>query len=253
KPGAFYWETDRTVLYQAAWDPNGNPAWVYVSGTMRDVLANKPADLDANDIGFLFYGTDYAHTWRWTALASYTDLVIGSTATQLTSVAHPFTAAHVGRILNITGGAGFTVDRYEIVSVAGSTATMDRAVGTASSTAGKGILTGWEYAPGDRASGEIAWFTAAPGTGWALSNGTAVTRTTATAGTAAVATPNLIGAYAKGAAAYTGAVVPASAPGLSGSISPEAAHTHPVTTGAMTSGLGDIDSPVIGVATPGGA
>src|SRR4029434_5243236 len=105
---------------------------------------------------------------------------------------------------------------------------MDRAVGTASSTAGKGILTGWEYAPGDRTSGEIAWFTAAPGTGWALSDGGAGTRTTATAGTAAFTTPNLIGAYPKGAAAYTGAVVPAANGTVSGATAAEASHTHTV-------------------------
>lgn len=240
KPGAFYWETDRAILYQAAWDPNGDPAWVYVAGTMRDVLADKPADLGVNDAEFLFYGTDYAHTWRWGVIASYTDLVIGSTATQLTSAAHPFTAAHVGRVLDITGGTGFTVDRYVVLSVAGSTATMDRAVGTAASTAGKGILTGWEYAPGDRMAGEIAWFNADPMTGWALCNGSAVTRTTATAGTAAFTTPNLIGAYAKGGSVYTGAVVPASGSVSSGTTGTEASHTHAVDgfTGLPSEGKG---------------
>lgn len=167
RPGAFFWETDRSVLYQAAWDPDGDPAWVYVSGTMRDVLANKPADLGDNDTGFLFYGTDYAHTWRWTG-------------------------------------------------------------------------TAWQYAPGDRIAGEIAWFTEAAGTGWALCNGAAVTRTTAVAGTAAFTTPNLIGAYAKGGSTYTGALVPASG-SASGTTDAESGHTHAVTTGAVTTGLGSGD------------
>jgi parallel beta-helix repeat protein len=48
----------------------------------------------------------------------------------------------VGNIINITGGSGFTTGRYQINSVAGSTATMDRAVGTASSTGGAGKLGG---------------------------------------------------------------------------------------------------------------
>ena len=60
-------------------------------------------------------GTDYSQ--RDTPLISYTDLVIGSTNTQLTSAANPFTAAHVGNIINVTGGTGFTVQRVQVVSV----------------------------------------------------------------------------------------------------------------------------------------
>ena len=251
KAGAFYWETDRTVLYQAAWDPDGDPAWVYVSGTMRNVLANKPADLGDNDKGFLFYSTDYAHTWRWGVITSYTDLVIGGTNTQLTSAAHPFSAAHVGKVINITGGAGFTDGRYVVLSVAGSTATLDGPLGTAGSTAGTGTFTDWEYAPGDRVSGEIAWFTAGPGTGWALCDGAAVTRTTATAGTAAFTTPNLIGAYPKGGSTYSGTVVPASG-SASGTTDAESGHVHSVTTNAVTSGIGDIDSPVYAISSGSG-
>lgn len=169
--GTYFYETDRQVLYQARLvklvdpahptdPPVPTPCWVYISGTMRDTLANKPTDLGHatwtnhnEDTGFLFYATDYAHTWRWTG-------------------------------------------------------------------------TTWEYAPGDRSSGEIAWFTANPGTGWVLCNGSSVTRTTATAGTSAFTTPNLIGAYAKGASTYTGTLVATSNGTISGSTASEAAHTH---------------------------
>src|SRR4051794_13294314 len=75
-------------------------------------------------------GTDYSQ--QDAAQVTYTDLVIGATTTQLTSAANPFTSAYVGNTINVTGGTGFTVGRYNIRSVAGSTATMDRAVGTAS-------------------------------------------------------------------------------------------------------------------------
>jgi hypothetical protein len=85
-------------------------------------------------------GTDYSQ--QDTPQIVYTDLVIGVTTTQLTSVANPFTAAHVGNIINVTGGVGFTAGRYQVSSVAGVTATMDRAVGTASSTGGTGNLGG---------------------------------------------------------------------------------------------------------------
>lgn len=85
-------------------------------------------------------GTDYSQ--QNSAQVAFSDLVIGATNTQLTSVANPFSPADAGNIINITGGSGFTTGRYEIVSVSGITATMDRAVGTASSTGGTGNLGG---------------------------------------------------------------------------------------------------------------
>jgi hypothetical protein len=235
RAGTVFYETDRTVYYRVQYITTGTPpdtetiaVWVYVSGTMRNTLANKPADLGIYDTNVLFHATDYAHTWRWTVISSYTDLAIGAANTQLTSAAYPFTAAHVGRILDITGGSGFTAGRYAVLSVAGSTATMDRPVGTASSTAGKGALTGWEYAPGDRPSGEIAWFTADPGTGWKLCNGTSTTRSNPDATTASFATPNLIGVYAKGGSAYTGGVAAGTGGTVTGSTAAESTHTHTV-------------------------
>ena len=85
-------------------------------------------------------GTDFSQ--QGAAQVPYTDLVIGATNTQLTSAANPFTSAHVGNILNVTGGTGFTTGRYQVVSVATNVATMDRAVGTATSTGGTGNLGG---------------------------------------------------------------------------------------------------------------
>jgi hypothetical protein len=79
---------------------------------------------------------------------TYADLVIGATNTQLTSAASPFGAAHVGNLINVTGGTGFTTGRYQVVSVAGAVATMDRAVGTAGSTGGGGRLGGALASPG---------------------------------------------------------------------------------------------------------
>jgi len=167
-PGTFFYETDRGVLYQsrlvidpATPDDPPVPAWVYVSGTMRNTLANKPTDLGWKptnktvDTGFLFYATDYAHTWRWTG-------------------------------------------------------------------------TTWEFAPGDRFSGEIAWFALPLGTGWALCDGSPTTMTTPTATTVAVNTPNLIGAYAKGATGYTGTVIPASGSLAGGTTDAESGHTHAI-------------------------
>lgn len=73
-----------------------------------------------------------------TAAFAYTDLVIGGTNTQLTSVANPFGKQQVGNVIQVTSGSGFTTGFYTITSVSTVTATMDRAVGTAASTGGNG-------------------------------------------------------------------------------------------------------------------
>lgn len=85
-------------------------------------------------------GTDYSQ--QDSPQVTYTDLVIGATTTQITSVAFPFTALHVGNIINITSGTGFTVQRVEVISVAATVATCDKSVGTAASTGGNGKLGG---------------------------------------------------------------------------------------------------------------
>lgn len=82
------------------------------------------------------------YTQQNAAQIAYTDLVIGATTTQLTSAANPFTANLVGNIINITNITGFTAGFYQIVSVAGGTATMDRLVGVAASFGGVGDLGG---------------------------------------------------------------------------------------------------------------
>ena len=85
-------------------------------------------------------GTDYSQ--QTAAQVTYTDLVIGATNTQLTSALNNFTSAHVGNLVNVTGGTGFTTGWYTVLSVTTGVATMDRAVGTAASTAGTGKLGG---------------------------------------------------------------------------------------------------------------
>ena len=102
------------------------------------------------DPGVSSPGTDFSQ--QNAAQVAYTDLVIGSTNTQLTSSANPFSSTSPGNFINITGGSGFTTGWYEILSVSGSTATMDRAVGTASSTGGTGNLGGAFASPGQVAS-----------------------------------------------------------------------------------------------------
>lgn len=74
---------------------------------------------------------------------SYTDLVIDATTnTKATSAANPFSKNHVGNVIVVTGGTGFTAQRVAIVSVTSSVATFDKSLGTLSSTGGTGALGG---------------------------------------------------------------------------------------------------------------
>ncbi len=57
---ALFYETDRTVYYQVI-----NSTWVYTTGIMRAALASLPTGLTASDAGFLFFATDYLHTYIW--------------------------------------------------------------------------------------------------------------------------------------------------------------------------------------------
>lgn len=93
-------------------------------------------------------GTDRSQ--QAAAFTTYTDLVIdGTTNTDMTSAAHPFTAADVGNIVVITGGTGFTTQRVQITSIpSGVIARCDKSLGTLSSTGGTGGLGGALATPG---------------------------------------------------------------------------------------------------------
>lgn len=101
------------------------------SNTEWDV---KTTGADTNGGGFQAgaTGTDYSQSNapQW----SYTDIVIGGTTTQGTSVLRPFSAVDPGNVINITAGANCTVQRVQIVSQAAGVATFDKSLGTAAST-----------------------------------------------------------------------------------------------------------------------
>jgi hypothetical protein len=85
-------------------------------------------------------GTDYSQ--QTSPQISYTDMVIGATTTQFTSVANAPTSAIVGNIINVVSGTGFTVQRVQVLSVAAGVATCDKSLGTTASTGGHGNLGG---------------------------------------------------------------------------------------------------------------
>jgi len=69
----------------------------------------------------------------------FTDLAIdGSDNTKMTSAAFPFTSAHIGQTVTITGGGGFTVQTVTITSIDGVKAVCSAALGTVGSTGGLG-------------------------------------------------------------------------------------------------------------------
>lgn len=98
------------------------------------------------DPGVASPGTDYSQ--QDSPQITYSDLVIGGTTTQLTSAGNPFSSVHAGNNIQVSGGTGFTVGVYNIRSVSGSTATMDRSVGTGASSGGAGKLGGAWATPG---------------------------------------------------------------------------------------------------------
>lgn len=86
-------------------------------------------------------GTNY--TIQNSPQITYTDMVIDvTTNTNFTSAANPVTSAHVGNVINVTSGTGFTVQRVVIVSQSGGVATCDKSLGTLGSTGGNGRLGG---------------------------------------------------------------------------------------------------------------
>lgn len=88
------------------------------------------------------WSVDYSQ--QAAAKITYTDMVIGVTTTQFTSVANPVGPNLVGNTINVTSGTGFTVQRVQVISftLSGLIATCDKTLGTTASTGGNGKLGG---------------------------------------------------------------------------------------------------------------
>lgn len=92
------------------------------------------------------WGIDYSQ--QNAAQFSFTDMVIGGTTTTFTSAGHPVGKNFIGNSINVTSGTGFTVQRVVVVSTSGTTATCDKALGTAASSGGNGAFGGGLASPG---------------------------------------------------------------------------------------------------------
>lgn len=76
-------------------------------------------------------GTDFSQ--QGSPQKAFTDLIIGGTTTQATSVASPFATTDIGNCIQVISGSGCTTGFYQIVSVTTVTATVDRSLGTGAS------------------------------------------------------------------------------------------------------------------------
>lgn len=88
-------------------------------------------------------GIDYSQGTA--AIINNTDLASSNGTTNpstCTSAGSPFGVNHVGNIMHVTAGTNFTATWYEIVSVSGVTATLDKALGSAASISGGTFYVG---------------------------------------------------------------------------------------------------------------
>ncbi len=99
-------------------------------------------------------GTDFSQ--QTSPQITYTDMVIGATTTQFTSVANSPDASLVGNIINITSGTGFNVQRVQVISVAAGVATCDKSLGTTASSGGNGEMGGCLATPATAATLVVA-------------------------------------------------------------------------------------------------
>ena len=88
----------------------------------------------------LTWGIDYSQSGGTPKIA-FTDLVLTSTTT-FTSAANPVGKNFVGNVIKVNSGTGFTVQRVAVISTSGTTATVDKSMGTNGSTGGNGNLGG---------------------------------------------------------------------------------------------------------------
>lgn len=109
--GAFYYETDRFVLYQNQ-VVNGVPSWVFNQGNMHKPFTNRPTDLGLNDVSFVFIASDWnAATWIWsgTVWLYRTGNGYQRTQSQLAALAGTLTLNDVHLLVEVTDYFHFLV------------------------------------------------------------------------------------------------------------------------------------------------
>lgn len=82
------------------------------------------------------YGGGFVVGQGGTDISGSATLVTGSSCTTVTSSAYNFTAADVGKYINVTAGTGWTTGWYQILSAAANAATLDHCPAAASTSGG---------------------------------------------------------------------------------------------------------------------
>lgn len=201
--------------YTARWSGSN---WNYYLGSLVNTFANRP-NLALADRGFLFIASDRGYqTWRkmdvpndWLLMEGVGGPMVGTLSPDqkptlgANDAGFRFASSDFDRVYRWTGAA-------------------------------------WADAPGQPARGTIAYFddTLLPGTGWALCDGGAVTRSTSTGTTAAFTTPNLTGAnrFLRSVAGATGGVGGSATTHFHPVNPPITATSAPTATVAVQSGAG---------------
>lgn len=100
------------------------------------------------------FGVDTSQ--RASAKITFTDMTIGVAGATFTSAANPVTTIFPGSHVRVTGGTNAIVGDYEVVSVAGTVATLDRNWTTGACSNGAGGMGGAFATPGEWGSVIIA-------------------------------------------------------------------------------------------------
>jgi hypothetical protein len=195
--GTKFLETDRTVAYIVQVVAGVN-TWIYASGVMRDVFANRPAGgtLGANDNGLRFFATDQTHEWRWNGTAW---IVQPANSTPMRGTIY----SPDQKPTLVADDEGFLFYSTDFLHLYRWTGTV------------------WEPGPGDDRRGWMrGWGTIdLPGAGWHILDGSANVRISRDDGSTAVIAflDNVTGHFWRLAGAYAGLAV-AVAPAITGSV-----------------------------------
>jgi len=126
-----------------------------LSATLVWEVQSSAFGLDTNGGGFdktvPNAGIDYSQG----SVQTLGNITIGTNSSTLTNVggsAGAFNTTHIGNVVSITSGSGFTTGWYFIIGVSGGVATVDRSVGTPGSTGGVGGIGGPFASPGAAAA-----------------------------------------------------------------------------------------------------
>ena len=136
--------------------PGFVPGWYRVASYVSEhviTVALTPCVLVAGTGGIGFVSAGIAYNWPGAALYPGPQLTFASAAHNLLAAGsgavvtaehadETFTAAHVGNTLYISGGTNLTAGWYQVLSVAGGAATLDRTCASGACTDGTGFLGG---------------------------------------------------------------------------------------------------------------